>query len=168
MELIHCFFLRLFRSTNKHPIITQADFEKIKEIFLTAYEDGPAQLSNLNTQRRLLTFCFAARIEQVYFKRTDNWFIVVTSLHNCYNIVEFAAVNGKCDDIFGVIAYLMENFKHKPFIADCRETTSYPLILSYARAGRVKILGDVIRVREGENMHLLKFKILKHKAQRLQ
>ena len=32
-------------------------------------------MSNLNTQRRLLTFCFAARIEQVYFKRTDNWFI---------------------------------------------------------------------------------------------
>ena len=153
--------MKHFRSTKKHPLITEEDISQIKKIEIQTYPDEVERIEEMDSVGKMLFFCHALTLEQVYCVVTEQWFIVVVSHCNCYDILEFNSASGTCGNIFFVIDYILKNFKHKPFIADCRESTSYQLVSLYEKHGRIQILNDHVRVLKGENKHHLKFKILK-------
>lgn len=165
-EKLHIRLLKRFRPQEKYPLITEKEIDKIKQIVNSAYPDGSSQINDLDTEPKLLGFCMALDVNQVYYLMTDNWYLIITSHNNCYEIVEFDAIDGKCNDIFFVFDYILNNFKHKPIIADCRDTTSFPLLASLERHGRIKIENDHVRQKKSDLMHYVKFRVIRHKRSR--
>ncbi len=162
-ETIYSYLLKKFRRKNKYPIMTMTDLEKIQDIARQAFPEQLQQICKFKSIEDLVYYCYCQRIEQIYYVVTNEWFIIVANHHHCYELVECAAASGKCTEIYRIVGYLANNFKHKPIIADCREKTSLPIFRMLEKHGRIKILSDLTRVRVGETLHYIKFKTLRRK-----
>ena len=167
-EKIYILLLKLFRRRKKYPIITKTDFEKIKEIARQAFPESLQQICEIDSEEDLLGYCHCYSKEQLYYVLTDEWYVIVAAHHNCFELVECADAKRRCNDIFRIINYVINNFKHKPIISDCRESTSLPLFLMLEKHNRIKILNDIVRERNGETMHYIKCEVLgaKEKSRR--
>ena len=154
--------LKESRRQDKFPLLNENDFKKIRSIVEKAYPNSLHLIDRLNSEQEVVLYCSALNLSQIFFLITEKWFLIITSHYNCYEIIEFDAIDGRCEDIFFVADYILNNFKHKHFIADCKDTTSYPLLISLEKLGYIKIENDYAREKKGDLMHYVKFRIVRH------
>lgn len=157
-EKLYVFFLKNVRSKEKYPLISADDLSRILTIARNVYPENLQYEVVYNDEKELLQGTSCLDPIQLYRLVTDSFYLVIGAHYNCYAIVDFAAVNGKCNEIFEVYDFILRNFKGKPFAAKCREKTSYPLIRAFERAGRIKIVDSYTRTEYGEVFHVVKFK----------
>lgn len=167
LELRYAKRLKKTRQQDKYPLINDNDINSIKKFLIATNSDFISLVDRVDSKEMLMPYCLVINLYQIYFLIKEQWFLVIASHYNCYDIVMLDAAGGKCGDIFLIFDFILENFKHKPFIASCRESTSYPLLLALEKHGRIKIINDYARVKTDEMMHYVKFRIIRHKRCRL-
>lgn len=165
-EKIYSVLLKLCRNTKRFPIITENELNKIKEIAKDAFPKEMQHICELESVSDLLDYCHCYRKEQIYYILTDEWYFVLVAHHNCYELVECADKNRKCNDVFKIVNYVIKNFTNKPIISTCRESTSLPLFLMFEKHKRISILNDIVGQRDGETIHNIKFKVIKKAKKR--
>lgn len=151
LELLFCFYLKLKR--RHEDLITMDDLESIKSISSSAYPEKMRFYTECANVDDFVNACDCIKLEQIYYFAKDNWYIIVTKHFGYTKIWDFAADNGKCGSFMQVVSYLFANFKNDTVKIDCRATTSYPLILSLAKRGRIKILSDKCIAMNDELFH---------------
>lgn len=161
-EMLHVKLLKHFRLPEKYPLMTVELFQnKVAGIINKAYKSESPELYQIDSIYKILNYCCAIDINQIYYYLTDQSVLLVTSYYNCFFIVEMAAVKGKCNDSVDILMYLSQNFKIKPFVAFCNTTDSWPLITALARQGRIKIIKDYYD--QKKEAHCVKFRFVRHR-----
>jgi len=92
---------------------------------------------------------------------TDSFYIIGCETAEKVEIDDFASKNGKMQDMYSTVQFLtfIRKFHGKIITADMRGDTSYRLLKSQEKAGRVTILADEEWDWDGTEMHKIEFKI---------
>ena len=158
-ERLYVFFLKIFRSKEKYPLITDDDLSKMQAIAKKSYPDYLQDAADFDSEEKLLRYCSCLDLIQIYHVVSDSYYVIMGAHWNCFSIVDFAAINGTCSESTAVYDFIVRNFKRKPVAAKCREKTSYPLLKALERSGRIKIVDTYTRTEFGEICHVVKFKV---------
>lgn len=147
----------------KEPIVTQADFERICAIEQQAFPAEQWFLSECENMEEFLQNIDCFNPAQIYCLFGDDWYLLAVRHFYYIELWGFAAASKKCLGIMKAISYLFENFSRYKVIADCRANTSYPLIMAYARKGRIRIMSDEGHIIDREMFRKITMKAEKRK-----
>ena len=164
LELIFRIYLKIKRRHD--DLISMDGLVHIKNISSSAYPEKMRFYNECENITDFVNACDCYGLEQIYYFAKDNWYIIVTKHFGYTKIWDFAAGNGKCSSFMQVVSYLFDNFKNDTVKIDCRATTSYPLILSFAKRGRIRILSDKCIAMNDELFHEVTIKDARKKKRK--
>lgn len=145
----------------KRKELVLSDIQHLKNIFKSAYKDS-MEFSNymdtVNTVSDLCDYLCCDYLSQLEFLVEDDFYIFLINRFDSLQIVDFAAKDGKCQNIFKVLSFIrstIKKTKKKRLRLKAREKTSYPIILSLVKSGKIIILHDSIITLKNEKSHKL-------------
>lgn len=149
-------YLKLFKKNMR--LISEDDFMKIKEIEQKAYPDAFREYAEYNNLNEFISGCGCSNIHQMYYLLEENWYFIAIRHFNYIEFRDFASSTGKCYEISYVIRWLFDNFKNKKIVMECRDATSYQLILAMQKRNRIKVLKDEPYINNMEIFHKIEIK----------
>lgn len=141
--------------------LTEDKYEHIKKCANSAYPDETFFVYNdYDTMTDFIKAMNCSGIGQLYVVVGEEWYFIAIRHLTFYVGYDFAAIDGKCSDIFKIIGIVNHLFKGKTMYMMCRENTSYRLFKAYERMNKCRIKKDEIKEYNGETNHILKVKFL--------
>jgi hypothetical protein len=150
--------------------ISHGDIAKIKKIEAQVYPENMRDISqNLQDDATLedVAVYLECSPSEVYVYVGDNWYILGAVKSRTVNFEDFACVGGMKINAAKKFFEIMKSFGNKIINADCKEDTSYKLLLKSSKLGWCNIIADDEWNWDNVAMHEVSFtinqeKILKH------
>lgn len=151
IDRLFCWYLR---RTRRDPYrMTDEKLIFIKRIRDAADPEIESPYEALECELDLERMSPCIRMDKWYVLTGENWYLLLVREIPFINVYEFSSATGRCSDILKIYRELLNLFSDKRFFCFCREDTSYPLVQSLAKRGKLIILKDQIREEEGRRLH---------------
>ena len=135
---------------------TLEDLKKMKDIEAVAYPSFMQSICDCDTLEELANYC-ECKVSQLFCIIGENYYLLAANKKHSVEIVDFAST-GRCLEIFKIVKIILKEFSRKKVIMDCRESTSYPIVIKLLKRKKIKYT-DTIWYWENEVMHEICFHI---------
>lgn len=154
LESLLALVLRFSRKDNYY--LTEEKYKHIRRCAEAAYPNDEYYIyAECSTVKEFLKYGCCANASQVYAITGKNWYFIAIKRLTYVGGYDFASASGNCYDILAVISTIYKLFNGKRCRLLCRESTSYPLVIRLAQAGKCSITEDKIIMRNGEQNHMI-------------
>ena len=133
---------------------TLSDLQKMKDIEAVAYPSFMQSICDCNTLEDLADYC-ECKVSQLFCIIGENYYLLAANKKHSVEIVDFAST-GRCLEIFKIVSTLLKEFDGKKITMDCRESTSYPIVIKLLKREKIKYT-DTVWYWENEVMHEICF-----------
>lgn len=130
--------------------LTTQNLNTLKTLERLAYRGTSyAEMQSCHSWQDVANYCECDLSElRVYL--TNDWYVLLAEHEDYIEFVDLAS-RTRQTPLLQIIQVLTQYTK--PFIMDCRETTSYRIVKALERAGRIEISQDEAYTRGGETFH---------------
>lgn len=135
---------------------TLEDLKKMKDIEAVAYPSFMQSICDCDTLGDLADYC-ECKVSQLFCIINNNYYLLAANKKHSVEIVDFAST-GRCLEIFKIVSTLLKEFDGKNITMDCRESTSYPIVIKLLKREKIKYT-DTVWYWNGETMHEICFHI---------
>ena len=135
---------------------TLSDLQKMKDIEAVAYPSFMQSICDCDTLEELADYC-ECKVCQLLCIINNNYYRLAANKKHSVEIVDFAST-GRCLEIFKIVSTLLKEFDGKKITMDCRESTSYPIVIKLLKREKIKYT-DTVWYWENEVMHEICFHI---------
>ena len=133
---------------------TLEDLKKMKDIEAVAYPSFMQSICDCDTLEDLADYC-ECKVSQLFCIVNRNYYILAANKRHSVEIVDFAST-GRCLEIFKIVSTLLKEFNGKKVTMDCRESSSYPIVIKLLKRKKIKYT-DTTWYWESETMHEICF-----------
>ena len=133
---------------------TLEDLKKMKDIEAVAYPSFMQSICDCDTLEDLADYC-ECKVSQLFCIINNNYYLLAANKKHSVEIVDFAST-GRCLEIFKIVSTLLKEFDGKKITMDCRESTSYPIVIKLLKREKIKYT-DTVWYWENEVMHEICF-----------
>ena len=133
---------------------TLSDLQKMKDIEAVAYPSFMQSICDCDTLEELADYC-ECKVCQLFCIINNNYYLLAANKKHSVEIVDFAST-GRCLEIFKIVSTLLKEFDGKKITMDCRESTSYPIVIKLLKREKIKYT-DTVWYWENEVMHEICF-----------
>lgn len=131
--------------------LNEENLRKVKMIEASAYSTNPGLIAmDYCEDWQAVASYLDCEPSDIRLFLSDSSYLLIVDREDCIEIADLASID-KHINIKQVID-IITGFD-KPFIAYCRETTSYPILLYMERKEKIVCITDAEEVYEGETFH---------------
>ena len=153
--------------TRRDPYkITEEKLAEIKRISLIANPEEGREYAEAQDVREALSGVFHCRKGKLYVLNGDDWYMIIMRGYVRFLVTGFYSVTGKCPDILRIYRELITVFRGKKAVMNCAADTSYPLVMTLAGRGMLKILRDIPQVRDDKDYHRIILRVRRRPARK--
>lgn len=141
--------------------LTIENLNRLKRLEQAAYARTPfTEMQYRASWDSIADYCECELSELRVFME-DGWYALLAEHEDYVEFVDLASET-RHTPLFQVLV-IAEQFD-KPFVTDCREHTSYRMIQSLAKAGRIRLEKDEAYSRGGETFHEIELQPVLHRG----
>ena len=133
---------------------TLSKLKKMKDIEAVAYPSFMQSICDCDTLEELADYC-ECKVSQLFCIINNNYYLLAANKKHSVEIVDFAST-GRCLEIFKIVSTLLKEFNGKKITMDCRESSSYPIVIKLLKRKKIKYT-NTIWYWENEVMHEICF-----------
>lgn len=129
---------------------TKENLALLKELEQAAYQNTPfSEMQDCQTWEDVADYCDCG-ISQLRLYLTKEWYALLAEHEDYIELVDLAS-KAKNTPLLFIVNTLTQY--QKPFIMDCRDSTSYRIVKALEKAGRIHLISDEEYARGGELFH---------------
>ena len=99
----------------------------MKDIEVVAYPSFMRSICDCDDLEDVADYC-ECKVSEIFCICSENYYLLAANKEDSVEVVDFAST-GRCIELFKVINICLKQFEGKIVTMDCRELTSYPIVI---------------------------------------